>query len=106
MAEHDDKARAAGPKPTPTTHAPTTMAAPLDAATVKPTPTQEENDLAASGQHVADKEPDGSPADPNATPPVQQSTQSRQAEAGKGGPQQRSNYATRTSNPAAPTSRE
>jgi hypothetical protein len=31
---------------------------------VKPTPTQEENDLAASGVHVIDKEPDGSPPDP------------------------------------------
>ena len=28
---------------------------------VKPTPTQEENDLAASGVHVAEHEPDGSP---------------------------------------------
>ena len=30
-------------------------------ANVKPTPTQEENDLAASGVHVAEHEPDGSP---------------------------------------------
>jgi len=30
-------------------------------AQVKPTPTQEENDLAASGVHVAEHEPDGSP---------------------------------------------
>ena len=29
---------------------------------VKPTPTQEENDLAAMGQTVLNKEPDGSPA--------------------------------------------
>ncbi len=28
---------------------------------VKPTPTQEENDRAALGEHVLDKEPDGSP---------------------------------------------
>jgi flagellar biosynthesis GTPase FlhF len=30
-------------------------------AKVKPTPTQEENDLAASGVHVEEHEPDGSP---------------------------------------------
>ena len=30
---------------------------------VKPTPTQEENDLAASGVHLPEKEPDGSPED-------------------------------------------
>ncbi|MFH0298366.1 IPT/TIG domain-containing protein [Bradyrhizobium sp. 31Argb] len=30
----------------------------------KPTPTQEENDLAAMGEHVIEKEPDGSPLDP------------------------------------------
>ena len=30
-------------------------------ANVKPTPTQEENDLAASGVHLAEHEPDGSP---------------------------------------------
>ena len=30
------------------------------AAGIKPTPTQAENDLAASGVHVVDKEPDGS----------------------------------------------
>jgi hypothetical protein len=29
--------------------------------TVKPTPTQEENDLAASGVHLSEHEPDGSP---------------------------------------------
>jgi hypothetical protein len=31
------------------------------AGTVKPTPTQEENDLAASGVNVSEHEPDGSP---------------------------------------------
>jgi hypothetical protein len=33
-------------------------------AAVKPTPTQEENDLAASGVHVAEHEPDGSDEQP------------------------------------------
>jgi hypothetical protein len=32
----------------------------------KPTPTQDENDRAALGEHVTEKEPDGSPPDPNA----------------------------------------
>jgi hypothetical protein len=35
----------------------------------QPTPTQEENDLAATGQHVLTKEPDGSPLDEAANPP-------------------------------------
>jgi len=35
-----------------------------EAAQVKPTPTQEENDLAAMGVHVIDKDEDGS-TDPN-----------------------------------------
>ena len=34
-------------------------------AGVKPTPTQEENDLAASGEHVTEHEADGSPPDPS-----------------------------------------
>jgi hypothetical protein len=53
----------------------------------KPTPTQEENDLAAMGVHVLEHEPDGSP-DPN-------EAQTKQAEAGK-----RGNYQTRTANPS------
>ena len=36
--------------------------------TGKPTPTQEENDRAALGEHVVDKEPDGSPPDPGMPP--------------------------------------
>jgi IPT/TIG domain len=40
-----------------------TLNEPLDSTEVKPTPTQEENDLAASGEHVIDKEEDGSPPD-------------------------------------------
>ena len=35
----------------------------------KPTPTQEENDLAALGQQVMDKEPDGSPEEGTAPDP-------------------------------------
>jgi hypothetical protein len=65
---------------------------------VKPTPTQEENDLAASGVHVVEKEPDGSPLD---TGMLQQAErEKRQVEAGKT-PQQRGNYPTRatTANP-------
>jgi hypothetical protein len=40
------------------------------AGEVKPTPTQEENDLAASGVHVIEHEPDGSPPDPGIVPPA------------------------------------
>lgn len=36
----------------------------------KPTPTQEENDLAAMGINVMDKELDGSPEDQRNIPPV------------------------------------
>ena len=49
-------------------------------ADVKPTPTQEECDLAASGVYLAEHEPDGSPEatnDPTLTP------LNKQAEAGK-----------------------
>jgi hypothetical protein len=35
------------------------------ASETKPTPTQEENDLAALGVHLDEHEPDGSPPDPN-----------------------------------------
>jgi hypothetical protein len=35
----------------------------------QPTPTQEENDLAATGQHVQTKESDGSSLDEAANPP-------------------------------------
>lgn len=60
-----------------------------DAGDVKPTPTQEENDLAASGVYVPEHEPDGSEPDPNAP-------QTKQAEAGK----PKAGYATRQSTPA------
>jgi hypothetical protein len=50
------------------------------AGDVKPTPTQDENDLAASGVHVMDKEPDGSEEQPS---PAEQMarTDTRQMEA-------------------------
>ena len=58
----------------------------------KPTPTQEENDLAVLGAPVFEKEEDGSGPDPNMTP--------RSSEARPGG-----TYQTRqtTARPAAPT---
>jgi hypothetical protein len=56
------------------------------AGATKPTPTQEENDLAAMGVHVLEHEHDGSP-EPEA--------QTKQAEAGK-----RGNYQTRTASPS------
>jgi hypothetical protein len=61
---------------------------------VKPTPTQAENDLAASGVHVVDHEPDGSWPDPGvaATP-----RSPRQVEAAK--PTGRGNYPTRSVQP-------
>jgi hypothetical protein len=45
----------------------------------KPTPTQEENDMAASGVYLAEHEDDGSGPDPNAP----QTKDSKQAEANK-----------------------
>jgi hypothetical protein len=66
-----------------------------DATTaVKPTPTQEENDLAASGVHVIDKAPDGSLPDQGITPTAAGTTSStRQVEAKK--PAARGDYQTR-----------
>ena len=68
---------------------------------VKPTPTQEENDLTASGEHVTEHEPDGSPPDPFVTPPdappPEGGAQSRrQVEANKPG----GGYETRQPQPA------
>jgi hypothetical protein len=50
----------------------------------KPTPTQEENDLAAVGQHVMDKEPDGSPEEPVTAEFAPSGTTSRQMEGSRG----------------------
>jgi hypothetical protein len=72
----------------------------------KPTPTQEENDMAAMGVHVIDHEPDGSPVqDPNA-PLGQQQHQTRQVEARKpaqsGQSGQAGTYNTRQQTPNKP----
>jgi|SoimicmetaTmtLPB_FD_contig_31_9740095_length_561_multi_2_in_0_out_0_1 hypothetical protein len=61
-------------------------------AKIKPTPTQEENDLAASGEHVSQHEPDGSPEE--VSPHVK-----REAEASK--PAGRGSYSTRATTPAS-----
>ncbi len=67
--------------------------------TVKPTPTQQENDLAASGVHVTEHEPDGSPPDPGITPLAPEgTTRTRQVEAKKPATT-RSDYQTRTATP-------
>jgi hypothetical protein len=58
----------------------------------KPTPTQEENDLAALGAHLVEKEEDGSPPDPN----VRQTKQSEPNKPVGGG------YQTRSQQPAQP----
>src|SRR4029077_7344369 len=55
----------------------------------KPTPTQEENDLAASGGYVPEHEDDGSGPDPNNV------AQTRQSEAKPQSGQARGGYATR-----------
>lgn len=63
-------------------------------AKVKPTPTQEENDLAKEGVHVMEHEPDGSPEQPpGGTPKV-----TRQLEAEKPAPvsTSKSTYSTKT----------
>jgi hypothetical protein len=73
-------------------------------AAIKPTPTQLENDLAASGVHVIEHEPDGSPPDPGITPAVAGSTAhtgghtTRQIEPAK--PASRGTYPTRSATPA------
>ena len=66
--------------------------------TVKPTPTQAENDLAASGVHVTEHEPDGSPPDPGVSTSTPTST--RQSEA-KPAAASRGNYPTRSMQPAS-----
>lgn len=49
----------------------------------KPTPTQDENNRAALGEHVIDKEPDGSNPDPTPTNPA--GTTNRMMSAERGG---------------------
>jgi hypothetical protein len=59
----------------------------------KPTPTQEENDLAAMGIHVVDKEPDGSDEQPS--PAEQMEKKTKQSEARPSG----AGYQTRAAAP-------
>lgn len=61
----------------------------------KPTPTQEECDLAASGVPVTEHEPDGSPPDLGV---ISASMEPKSASQGSG-------YQTRTAQPAAPARR-
>jgi hypothetical protein len=68
------------------------------ASETKPTPTQEENDLAAMGVPVTEHEPDGSPPDPHNIPQDKQGRHEpthKQAEARPAG----SGYNTRTAAP-------
>jgi len=58
----------------------------------KPTPTQEENDLAKLGAHIAEHEPDGSPDQPQ---PYPGGAQTKQADAKKPDPA----YQTRAQRP-------
>jgi|SRR4029077_19619394 len=64
----------------------------------KPTPTQEENDRAALGEHVTEKEDDGSGPDPgvHAQQQLKQQRQSEAQSSSKGG------YQTRSVPPPAP----
>jgi hypothetical protein len=62
----------------------------------KPTPTQEENDRAALGDHLLEKEDDGSGPDPNNLP--QNTPQQKAAEAKKPS----ATYQTRTVTPPPP----
>jgi hypothetical protein len=62
------------------------------ASGIKPTPTQEENDMAAMGVHITEHEPDGS-TDPNEVQNKQ--AEEKQAEAGR-----RGNYQTRNTTPS------
>jgi hypothetical protein len=67
------------------------------AAQGKPTPTQEENDLAKLGAHLTEHEADGSPEQPQPYPPG--TAQTKQAESKKPAPA----YQTRASRPADQT---
>jgi hypothetical protein len=68
----------------------------------KPTPTQEENDLAVCGAHFHEHEPDGSAPDPNVT--ANKPTEHKQMEAKR--PSSGAGYETRQATPArhAPSS--
>jgi hypothetical protein len=71
----------------------------------KPTPTQEENDLAALGVYVGEKEDDGSGPDPNVAD-VKHDTKTRQSEAHRpsgGGYQTRQTQPQPAHRPTQPT---
>lgn len=64
-------------------------------STVKPTPTQEENDRAALGEHILEHEPDGSPEVESSAPDIHGRVKTKTQEAKKPG----SGYETRTVQP-------
>jgi hypothetical protein len=66
---------------------------------VKPTPTQEENDRAALGEHVVEKEPDGSPEETSQAQDARGHVRhtERKVEAGRPG-----QYQTRAATPPRP----
>jgi hypothetical protein len=67
------------------------------ASETKPTPTQEENDLAALGVHVAEHEADGSPPDAHVPPDAYGTPQNKKLEADKSS----GGYTTRAATPKA-----
>jgi hypothetical protein len=72
----------------------------VDPSSWSPTPTQEENDLAASGLHVDHKEDDGSPVDENIHPPgLEESKKKKQVQADQ---PTRGGYQTRQVRPEQP----
>lgn len=70
---------------------------------VKPTPTQEENDRAALGEHVLDKEPSGAPPEEDLRPDVRGHVREREGRKVEARPQQRGAYETRAARPATTT---
>lgn len=70
----------------------------------KPTPTQEENDRAAMGEHVVEKEDDGSNPDPTGNPggvlgQSQRGGRQQEHRQSTANPEQRKGYETRQSTP-------
>jgi hypothetical protein len=61
---------------------------------VKPTPTQDENDRAALGEHIVEHEPDGSPEEEDSRPDPRGSTRERHMQADRG-----ASYQTRAQQP-------
>jgi hypothetical protein len=62
-------------------------------SSVKPTPTQEECDLSAMGEHILEHEPDGSPPDPGTNQPAPLSTRAMESKPG-------GDYQTRAATPS------